>query len=194
MKFSISFIGIGLILLAIAILYDVNYINYKAPIPYGDWEKISFSDFRGLKRPGLTLDGVAEFAYIKTDRKVQYLLNGDVAITTYFYPSRSYVFARDLHNPDLLRHELYHFQIAEYCSRLLRKEVFENHNGITEAGIRELNNKYREMEQHMQDEYDEDSYHSYVMQEQKKWELRIDSLLHLQQAFSGPIVHIKNKE
>ena len=191
MKFSIPLIGIGLILLAVAILFDVNYVNYKKPLSYADWQKINFSDFRALKRPGLTLDGVSEFAYIKTDRKIQPLSNGDIVITTYFYPSRSYVFAQDLHNTDLLRHELYHFHIAEYCSRLFRKEVLENRNGITGTMISDLNDKYRRMEQQMQDEYDEDSYHSYVLQEQKKWEVKVDSLLHSLKPFSEPHVHIK---
>ena len=124
MKFAIFFGGIGIILLSIAILFDVNYLNYGSPMSYSQWQKINFYDFRALKKPGMTLNGVAEFAYIKTNRKIHYYNNGNIEITTYFHPARSYVFASDIRNPDLLNHELYHFHISEYCTRLLRKKIY----------------------------------------------------------------------
>jgi hypothetical protein len=46
----------------------------------------------------------------------------------------------------------------------------------------------------MQDQYDEDSYHSYILQNQKKWEVKVDSLLQGLQEFSAPFVPIGNKE
>ncbi|MFI5187865.1 MAG: hypothetical protein ACHQF0_14125 [Chitinophagales bacterium] len=194
MKFAIIFSGAGVILLSIAILFDVNYISYSKPVPYSQWKKISFYDFKAFKRPGLTLNGVSEFAFIKDDRRIHYLNNGNIVITTYFHPSRSYVFAQDIRNPDLLRHELYHFHIAEYCARLLRKEISERMNSITNGMVEKLNIKYYKVENEMQNEYDEDSYHSYVLQEQKKWEMKVDSLLHALEAFSEPLIHLGNKE
>jgi GTPase Era involved in 16S rRNA processing len=104
------------------------------------------------------------------------------------------VFAQDIRNPDLLRHEIYHFHIAEYCSRLIRKEIFENRNSITPGMIKELDNSCRRTEQEMQDKYDDDSYHSYVLQQQKKWEAQVDSMLYSLQAYSDPVIHIINKE
>ena len=182
----------SLILLAIAILFDVNYINYKSPIPYSDWEKINFYDFKGLKKPGLKLDGIAEFAYIKTNREIRWVENGNIAVTTYFHPSRSYVFEQNIRNADLLRHEIYHFHIAEYCSRLLRKEIFDEVRPATRSMLGRLKRKYDRLEAEMQERYDEDSYHSYILQEQKKWESKVDDLLLSLEDFSDPVVRSKN--
>lgn len=182
------------LLLAVAALYDVDYIHYEKRVPYSEWAKINFYDFKGLKKPGMKLHGVAEFAYIKTNREINYLSNGNVAITTYFYPSRSYVFAQDIRNAELLKHELYHFHIAEYFSRLLRKTILQQRNHITRKGIENLNHRYYLLEDQMQQQYDEDSYHSYVLQEQRKWETKVDSMLDLLQEFSKPFVAISNQE
>jgi len=194
MRLAIFLIVLSLILLAVAALFDVNYIDYERPLPYSEWEKINFYDFKGLKKPGMTLNGVSEFAYIKTTRTINYLNNRNVEITTYFHPSRSYVFAKDIRNADLLRHELYHFHIAEYFSRLLRQEVSRQKDMITRNQIADLNHEYKKLESEMQGRYDEDSYHSYVLQEQKKWERQVDSLLRSLQKFSDSHVYISTKK
>jgi hypothetical protein len=194
MRFALILIASSLILLAVATLFDVNYIDYKTPIPYSEWRKINFYDFKGLKKPGMTLHGVAEFAYIKTSKNIHFLDSGGIEITTYFHPSRSYVFAQDIRNADLLTHELYHFHIAEYFSRLLREEVFKQKKYLTRSRIENLRQRYSKLENEMQDQYDEDSYHSYILQNQKKWEVKVDSLLQELQEFSAPFVPIGNKE
>jgi hypothetical protein len=118
MKFIIIFTAVGIILLSVAIVFDINYYNYSKPLPYSQLQKIRLSDFRALSRPGKTLNGTKEFAYIKTNRSIRNLNNGDVEITTYFHPSRSYVFENNIRDRDLLTHELYHFHISEYFTRL----------------------------------------------------------------------------
>lgn len=190
MRLVILLIASSFILLGAAALFDVNYFDYERPIPYYDWQKITFYDFKGLKKPGMTLHGVSEFAYIKTARTIDYLNNGTIKITTWFHPSRSYVFEKDIRNADLLKHELYHFHIAEYFSRLLRQEIFLGKNMVTKNEIEKLNEHYYELENEMQGQYDEDSYHSYVLKEQKKWEINVDSLLQSLQRFSGPDVRV----
>jgi hypothetical protein len=194
MKFNLFFSAAGLIMLSVAILFDVNYINYERPLPYSRWQEISFHKFKGIKKPAMTLDGMSEFAYIKISREIYFPDHGTIGITTWFHPSRSYVFSRDIRNPDLLRHELYHFHIAEYCTRLLRKEIVKKNDPLTRRMISELDTKYYELENQLQSEYDNDSYHSYVLQAQKKWEMRIDSLLVSLQAFSDPVLRISNRE
>ena len=180
----------SIVLLAVAAIFDVNFINYKSPMPYSNWQKINFYDFRGLKKPGMRLHGVNEFAYIKTSRVINYLSDGHVVITTYFHPSRSYVFAQDIRNADLLRHELYHFHITEYFSRLVRETIFQEKNHITRSQIENLNRQYYVLEDQMQRQYDEDTYHSYVLQEQRKWEIKVDGLLYSLHEFSNPVVAI----
>ena len=194
MKFTIFFLGIGVILLSVALVFDINYFNYSRPIPYSQLQKISFSDFKAFKRPGMRLNGVSEFAYIKTSRSVHNLNNGDIEIITYFHPSRSYVFANNIRDKDLLTHELYHFHISEYFTRLLRKEIIENPNNTSSDMIIRLNKKYYEFENEMQLKYDEDTYHSYVMREQKNWEIKIDSLLQSLASFSSPLIRVRSKK
>jgi hypothetical protein len=193
MRLAAILIIFSFVLLAVAALFDINYIDYKKPMPYSKWQKINFYDFKGFKKPGMTLDGGNKFAYIKTTRTINYLTDGNVEITTYFHPSRSYVFAKDIRNEDLLRHEIYHFHIAECFSRLLRQEIFGQKN-ITRKQIGSFNQLYYELEQKMQEQYDEDTYHSYVLQEQKHWETKVDSLLQSLEKFSQPLVRIAAKE
>lgn len=194
MKFAIIFISASVVLLSVSVLYDVNYLDYKKPIPYSQVSSINFYDFKALKKPGTTLYGVNEFAYIKTNRKIYYSDNGNVEITTYFHPSRSYVFAQDIRNKDLLAHELYHFHISEYYSRLLRKEIFERRSNITHKDIESWNKKYYRMEDEMQSQYDEDTYHSYVLQKQREWQEKVDSLLLGLEGFANPVVVIGSRD
>jgi hypothetical protein len=181
----------GLILLLTAALFDVNYIGYRSLIPFDKWKTITFYDFKGLKRPGKTLAGVSEFAYIKTSREIYYTGNGLIRVTAYFHPSRSYVFNQYIRNSDLLRHELYHFHITEYFTRLLRREI-RKYNGRTTRGIiADLNKKYYRLENAMQRQYDEESYHSYVLHEQKKWETFLDNELLSLADFSDPVLRFR---
>ncbi|MEO8403586.1 MAG: hypothetical protein ABI480_03290 [Chitinophagaceae bacterium] len=189
MRFKLIFLSLGLVLLFIASIFDVNYLNYESPIAYTGVGEISFYDFKGLKKPFTTLDGMSEFAFIETSREIDFHGPGEVAITTYFHPSRSYVFAKDIRNPDLLRHELYHFHIAEYCSRLFRQEI-SLVNAIGHEMITKLSDKYELVEDELQKQYDEDSYHGYVLQQQKKWEKDIDQNLLSLNKYADPIVRI----
>src|SRR5437868_14673003 len=98
MRLAAILIIFSFVLLAVAALFDINYLDFKKPMPYSKWQKINFYDFKGFKKPGMTLDGGNKFAYIKTTRTINYLTDGNVEITTYFHPSRSYVFAKDIRN------------------------------------------------------------------------------------------------
>ena len=168
---------ISLIILSFTSLFEVNFLNYSSPIPYSEIDKITFNDFRGFKRPAQTLDGTQEFAFIKTNRTIIINSNEEVIITTYFYPSRSYVFNQHLRNFDLLTHELYHFHIAELITRLFRKEIYENQGKLSSSIFKSLKTKYNDLENEMQFNYDDESYHSYAFKEQKMWESKIDSSL-----------------
>jgi len=181
----------ALLILCITALFEVNFLNYAKPVPYSDYQKITFTDFKGLKKPYQALYGVKEFAFIKTSREIKKLSNNRLTITTYFHPSRSYVFNNYIRDKNLLNHELYHLHIAEYCSRLLRKYVFEHRGALTQRLLSELSEKYAEMENNLQQQYDEESYHSYVLSMQKKWESLIDENLKSLEKFQDPIVTLQ---
>ncbi|MCP4458968.1 MAG: hypothetical protein GY816_13250 [Cytophagales bacterium] len=169
-------VGISVILMGIVILYDVNYLKYKRPIPYSDWREIDWSDFRAIKRPTLTLNGSQNFAYISTEIKMSFAQNSAVNIVTYFHPSRSYTFSQNITGDNLLRHEMYHLHITEYHSRLLRMEV-SNLKNPDKAIIKELYNDIWEKEGQMQFEYDDYTYHGFILGYQRKWQDKIDSSL-----------------
>lgn len=177
-----------LLMLAISIVYEVNYIHYESPIPFNEINSITFKDFKGHAKPGLTLDGMNEFAFICTSRKLRHLQGNAIELTTVFHPSRSYVYNENIRNDGLLAHELYHFKISEYHSRLIRSEINEYNKKILNDDINEILDKYNLLEQTMQLQYDDECYHGYVLNKQVEWEKRIDSLLLSLKNFSNPVV------
>ena len=189
MKLNLVVLFAGVILLGAAIPFDVNYFNYSKPVPYAQWQTITLNDFKGLKKPAMTMAGFSEFAFIKTSREIFFHENS-IEVITYFHPSRSYVFNKDIRSPDLLRHEIYHFHIAEYCSRLLRKEIFDSKNIFSRSLITDFENKYIELENELQRKYDEDSEHGYIMMQQKVWEIKMDGLLSSLEQFAEPAIAI----
>jgi len=183
----------SLLLLSAATLFKVNYLNYAAPMPYSRWKNITFYDFKGFKIPSETLFGSKEFAFISTSREADLINDSTIMATTYFHPSRSYVFDQQIRDPALLQHELYHFHIAEYCTRLLRKEIADQGRSFTRSKLNDLVEKYNAVERGMQVMYDGESYHSYVLKEQKRWESHIDSTLLQLGLYSNPLIYLKRR-
>lgn len=179
---------LSILILSFTALFEVNYLNYSSPIPYSQIKTITFSDFKGLKKPAQTLDGMQEFAFISTSRELKLTSNNTAIVTTFFHPSRSYVFNKHLRNFDLLSHELYHFRISEYVTRLFRKKIFEHQGDLTSSLIDGFKTKFYDLEEEMQYSYDDESYHSYAFNEQKKWEVKIDSSLKSLEKFRDTLV------
>jgi hypothetical protein len=177
----------GCLMLAAATLFDVNYLSYKSPMPYSKWREITLADFKGLKRPDQTLDGQSDFAFIVSDVKVK-RSDGIIAVTSYFHPARSYVFNDKLQNNDLLIHELYHFHITEYCARLLRKSIILSGKPISDKTLESMKNKIKHYADSLQYEYDDQTYHSYVVGKQKNWERVIDSCLNSLKGYESVII------
>jgi hypothetical protein len=176
---------VSLILLAIVISFDVNYFNYKAPIPYADWTTITWGDFRGHKRPYSTLYGDGQFASIFSTLDVEVLNEGAVQITSCFHPARSYVYSKNSMDKALLMHELYHFHITETIARSMRRKLSEDLKSIDLSGCLST---YQQKEDSMQLAYDRETYHGIVMSKQKAWQKKIDSSLLAMENFSNPIV------
>jgi len=174
-RINLVIFSTGLLMIAIVILFDINYLKYKAPIPHQNWRQITFDDFKGLKRPNETLDGGNEFAFIVTEL-VLVESNNKIGVVCYFHPSRSYVFKDNLYNNELLKHEIYHFHIAEYCSRLLRKQIAKIKTA-SRYKAENLKANILRIEDSLQVKYDYETYHSYVMGKQLEWQLKIDSCL-----------------
>jgi len=78
----------------------------------------------------------------------------------------------------LLIHEQYHFNISEYCARLLRKEaVAIGKDKLTKSTLDRLINKYTLKIEALQEAYDTEANHNLEQEKQRYWELKIDDLL-----------------
>ena len=182
-------------IVALAILlfiarYDLNYLKYKAPMPYSDWDKITWNDFLGLRKPYHTIHGEKKIAFISTEIAAEYIGDRTFQIITYFHPSRSYVFSRNIADKRLLQHELYHLHITERFSRLMRQEILM-HAGNKTFDLSECLTTYQQQEDSMQREYDSDTYHGFLLSKQKLWQINIDSSLLAMKNFSNTIVKTK---
>lgn len=175
------------ILLAVVIAFDVNYLRYKAPVPYSKWTTITWQDFTAFNRPGFTLYGGHQFAFISSEIDVRDLGNGKYEIQTYFHPARSYVFNVRGADKALLKHELYHLHITEIMARKMRQEVMLTKSNQN-FNLSEIEEVYKSKEDEKQKNYDRETNHGYVLNKQKIWESQIDSLLLSLKEYSNPTI------
>jgi hypothetical protein len=190
-KFNLFLFSISLLLLSASALFDINFISYESPIPYSSVKSINFYDFRGLRKPGETLYGATKFAFIKTSREYRIINDSSAWIISLFHPSRSYIYDQQIRNNGLLQHELYHFHITEYFSRMTRRQLANTPRPLKSEVIEAFINQYQSLEAAMQQEYDNESWHGYVLKEQKKWEYFTDSALASLVAYADPMVILK---
>ena len=181
---------ISILVILITTMWDFNYLQYSKPIPHKEWESISLSDFKGLKMPKRSLDGEAKFASVSTSIKVKRHGN-EIAIESFFHPCRSYVYNRRLFADGLLTHEMYHFHITEYCTRLMKKEINEYNEYGIDYKLSKVKRHFRVYEHSLQVKYDDETYHSYVYGMQLKWQEKIDSLLTSVEEYSNPIITLE---
>lgn len=186
LRINIVVAFLGTLLVAGSVLYDVNYLNYEAPIPYSHWQNIKWSDFRGIKRPNQTLQGSLNFAFVSTQIRIE-KSDGQLVVTTYFHPARSYTFSQEAADQDLMTHELYHLHITEYFARQIRQSFsFSDYDVAVSFAHRAMID-----EQYMQDDYDMETGHGYALGIQRKWQKKVDSLLNSLSEYSSPVVNLK---
>lgn len=179
-------------LLIIAIIFftltRVNFLDYKKPISFDKINQITFSDFRGLEFFQKSLYGNEHFAYVKTT--IDYEFEKDsIKIESFFHPSSSYVYNKKPFSKDLLRHEMFHFRITELYVRIVKNKISKLRKPDKEK-IKGLIQEIENEENNYQTKYDDDTFHSYVESEQKKYEKEIDSLLYLHSKFQNPKLYI----
>jgi hypothetical protein len=186
-KVNATALILGLTMVIASFLFHVNFIRYASPIAFSEIDKITLKDFKGFRRPYQTLDGGSEFAFIVTTLSIK-PKNNEVTVEALFHPSRSYTFNDNLADKSLLRHELYHFRITEIFARKCRQELSELKQMPSGKALEQMMNFQNTREREMQYRYDDESYHSYIMKEQKRWEKKIDSLLTLLDKYKNPTV------
>ena len=192
-KINLILLAIGTLMLSTAIVYDINYLRYKQPMPYSEWKKIEWSDFRAIKRPKQTLHGNQNFAFICSEITFEFI--GDMLeVSSLFHPARSYTFSEEVAGKNLLKHELYHFHVTEYWSRLIRKEVSLLKDKSDKSGVIELIEKLKRKERKMQYKYDDETYHGYVLGKQRAWQHNVDSCLLSLEPYSNLIINLSNRK
>ena len=191
MKVKIAISVVVFFLIVFYSLMQINFLDYESPKKYDEIDEITFNDFKGLEFFQNSLYGNKHFAYIKTS--INYQIEEDsVKVESFFHPSSSYVYKKDLFSKELLTHELYHFKITELFSRMIKKKIFESKNRDN-IQIENLINELKIKERQFQFKYDDDTFHSYVFSEQRKYQNDIDSLLNLHSNFKNPKVYINEK-
>jgi hypothetical protein len=179
-------------LLVIFILINhTNYLNYEKPIAYEKYNQITFENFRGLEFFKKELYGNERFAYVVTTMESN-ISKESVEIKSLFHPSRSFVYKKNIDSKELLNHEMYHFKITELFVRLAKDQISQL-NLFDEVKIREIIEQTKNKEREYQRAYDFDTFHSYIMSEQKRYEKEVDSLLVLLADFKKHKVIVNDK-
>lgn len=172
----------------IAILSHTNYIDYEEPIPYNKIDKITFENFRGIELFKKSLYGNERFAYVYTTIEKDFEADS-LMIKSLFHPSRSFVYKKNNNSQELLDHELFHFKITELFVRQIKQEISRLERPSTHK-IEEIVHYFEVRERKFQQEYDYDTFHSYVYGEQKRYEKLIDSSLNSLKKFTHPKIYI----
>jgi hypothetical protein len=176
----------------VATLSHTNYLDYQAPMTYDEFDDITFENFRGIELFQKSLNGNRRFAYVVTSIEADFDEN-NVTVYSLFHPSRSFVYDKDNAGNELLTHEKYHIKITELYARKARKEISQL-NSFSKERIKNILKRTWENERDFQQQYDFDTYHSYVYQEQKRYERKVDSLLSLLSDFKNPTITVHEKD
>lgn len=192
LKFTkFTFLTLTPILVVFVLISHTNYLNYEKPLTFDKYEQITFENFRGLEFFKKSLYGSSRFAYVVTSIESE-IDDNSVNVQSLFYPSRSFVYKQNTNSTELLNHEKYHIKITELFTRKA-KEKISKVNAFDEEKIERIIKKIRLQERAFQKEYDYNTFHSYVLSEQKRYEKKVDSLLISLTKYEKPNIKIDDK-
>lgn len=179
------------VIIVFGILSHTNYLDYEKPMTFDKFDQITFENFRGLEFFKKSLYGNERFAYVVTsiDSKI---VDNSVTVQSLFYPSRSFVYNKNLNSKELLAHEKYHIKITELFARKAKKRISKL-NRFDYKEIEGIIQEAEQQERKFQKQYDYDTFHSYVLSEQKRYEKKIDSLLNLLTEYKEPKIKFNDK-
>lgn len=151
-------------------------VERDSSLIYWDDRALTWDDFKG-KAPKNT-----EFIAL-THSAIRMVYGGEgttlsFVVETVFYPKSSW--KKKGATDHVLKHEQGHFDITEYYSRLLRKDlaalIFKKEENIGKD-VEKLFRKHHKGAEDMQDEYDKDTNHSIDVEAQTEWDVKIQQLL-----------------
>ena len=178
--------------IAFGVLTRINFLDYEKPLTFDKYDQITFANFRGLEFFKKSLYGNHRFAYVVTTIESD-IGDGSVSVESLFHPSRSFVYKKNTASKELLSHEKYHIKITELFVRKAKQEI-SNLERFDENQIRGIIKETRIKEREYQVEYDYNTFHSYVLSEQKRYEKEIDSLLDLLNEYEKPKISFNEKK
>ena len=178
------------VIIGFGILSHTNYLNYEKPLTFDKYKQITFENFRGLEFFKKSLYGNERFAYVVTSIESE-IDDKTVTIQSFFHPSRSFVYKKNTNSKELLTHEKYHIKITELFARKA-KEKISKLNKLDEKKIEVIIRQAEQDERTFQKQYDYDTFHSYVLNEQKKYEKEVDSLLNLLTEYKEPKIEFND--
>ncbi len=186
-----SFLILIFIAIVFGILSHTNYLNYEKPMTFDKYDQITFHNFRGLEFFKKSLYGNERFAYVVTtiDSEID---DNSVIVQSLFYPSRSFVYKKNTNSTELLTHEKYHIKITELFARKAKQEISDL-KILDEDKIEGIIKDVKIKERAFQKEYDYNTFHSYVLSEQKRYEKEVDSLLTSLNQYKNPKIIIDDK-
>ena len=187
-----SFLILIPIIVVFAVISHTNYLNYEKPLTFDKYERITFENFRGLEFFKKSLYGNERSAYVVTSIESE-IDDNSVIVQSLFYPSRSFVYKKNTNSNELLTHEKYHIKITELFARKA-KEKISNLNTFDENKIEGIIREVKTKEREFQKEYDYNTFHSYVLSEQKRYEKEVDSLLTSLTKYENPKIIIDDKK
>lgn len=179
------------IIIGFGVLSHTNYLNYERPLTFDKYDQITFENFRGLEFFKKSLYGNESFAYVVTSIESD-IDDHSVKVQSLFYPSRSFVYKKNINSKELLSHEKYHIKITELFARKA-KEKISKLNRFDKNKIEAIIRQAEKDERKFQTEYDYNTFHSYVLSEQKRYEKKVDSLLNLLSAYKEPKIKFNDK-
>jgi hypothetical protein len=188
-KYSVSILFF--ISVVFATLSHTNFLDYEKPLTYDKYNQITFQNFRGFEFFKKSLYGSTRFAYVVTSIESNIDRNA-ITIQSLFHPSRSFVYKKNAYSEELLTHEKYHIKITELFVRKAKKKI-SHLNTFNKGEIEEILDNVRTEEWAFQKKYDYDTFHSYVLSEQKRYEKEVDSLLTSLAKYQKPKIIINDK-
>lgn len=168
-----------------------KHVHANDTIFWSEHVNLSWNDFQG------EVDHTTGyFAVTSAGFTIKYVLYTEnktiIELRSYFYKPESWVI-RDSVDVKVLKHELFHFHIAEFALRKLKSELSNLKMTQTEfhANFNNIVKKSVSNRGKIHDLYDEETNHSLDSTAQKRWEKNIMDSLALYSKYSNSAITIK---
>ncbi|WP_224490060.1 hypothetical protein [Robertkochia flava] len=173
------------VLLIFGITHDRTY-HYQDPVAWSElplnWDQFRLVDELENNYAAIIYSGIVA---------PDLITESDSRVYAYMDPNQSARIAEaSQEGSSVLIHEQYHFNLAEYCSRLLRRAIVRKGlEGMSYETLEHLRFKYTDKLEELQQEYDNKTDHNLNTDEQRQWVLKIDDWLRETALYKEPDIY-----